>query len=87
MVRIYGDSIKHPLEPGDVASMKEESESSLQIESGVSLRIVRLVIPTDGIQAELNLKSKDGLGASDLSIIYYICCSCHPCEIRIIPCL
>ena len=78
MVRIDGDSIKHPLEPGDVPSMKEESESSLQIKGSVPLRIVCLIIPTDGIQAKLNLKGEDCLGASHLSIIDYVCCPRHP---------
>lgn len=78
MVSIDGDSIKHPFEPGNVASMKEESESSLQIKGSLPLRIVRFVVPADGIQAKLNLKGENGLGASQVSVIDYICCSCHP---------
>ena len=58
--------------------MKEESESSLQIKGSVSLRIVCLVIPTDGIQAKLNLKREDTLGASHVSLIDYVCCPRHP---------
>jgi len=77
MVSIDGNSIKHPLEPGDVPSMKEESESSLQIKGSVPLRIVCLVIPTDGIQTEFNLKGKDGLRASHISVIDNIRCPCH----------
>jgi hypothetical protein len=78
MVSIDGYSIKHPFEPRDMPSMKEESESSLQIKGSVPLRIVCLVIPTDGIQTELNLKGENGLGASHISVIDDVCCPCHP---------